>query len=98
MATKKDLYAEVERLNAKYCKNTKNKLKVGSAYGGYQVQLTGKRYKNNARKWRGIGSGVSSVTYGYQSATNALNDLYMSESKGHLRSQINHYEKPRKKW
>ena len=98
MATKKELQSEIDRLNKKYCKNTKNKLKVGSAYGGYQVQLTGKRYKNNPRKWRGIGSGVSSVTFGYQSATKTLSDLYKAESKGHLRSQISHYEKPRIRW
>ena len=96
MATKKELREEIDRLNKKYCKNTKNKLVLGSAYGGYQVQLTGKRYKNNPRKWRGIGSGVSSMTYGFQSAKNTLNNLYEIDSKGYLRSRIKDYERPRR--
>ena len=98
MATKKDLFNEVDRLNKKYCSKTKNKLCVSQAYGGYEVCLTGKRYKNNPKKWRGIGSGQANVTYGHDTATNTLNSLYRAESKGWLRSQIRHYEKPRKKW
>ena len=98
MATKKELREEIDRLNKKYCRNTKNKLVLGSAYGGYQVQLTGKRYKNNPHKWRGIGSGVSSMTYGFQSAKNTLSDLHEIDSKGYLQSRIKHYEKPRMRW
>ena len=95
MATRTELFAEVKRLNSKYCKNTKNKLVVDRAYGGYQVGLTGKRYKNNSHKWRGIGSGMASVTTSHQSATRTLNDLYASDSKGYLKSKIKHYEKYR---
>ena len=86
MASKKDLYSEVDRLNKKYCSTTKNKLVVDKAYGGYQVCLTGKRYKNNPHKWRGIGSGCSGITH-----------LYRAESKGELRSKVRFYEKPRSK-
>ena len=95
LATKKDLQAEIKRLNAKYCKNTKNKLDISQAYGGYEVVLTGKRFKNNPRKWRkgSLGSGQSSVTCGHDSATKTLNSLYKAESKGWLRSSIKYYEK-----
>lgn len=42
MARKNDLQHEIDRLNNKYCKSGKNKLKLSQAYGGYQVVLTGK--------------------------------------------------------
>lgn len=48
MATKKDLQNYIDSLNRKYCKHTKNHLEINSAYGGYQVVLTGKPLK---RKW-----------------------------------------------
>jgi len=97
LATKKDLQAEVRRLNAKYCKNTKNKLDISQAYGGYQVVLTGKKHKNNPRKWRkgSLGSAQSNVTYGHDTATKTLNSLYQADSKGWLRSSIKHFEKYR---
>ncbi len=97
MASKKDLYSEVDRLNKKYCSTTKNKLVVDKAYGGYQVCLTGKRYKNNPHKWRGIGSGCSGITHYHDTANNTLNALYRAESKGELRSKVRFYEKPRSK-
>lgn len=46
MITKKDLQVEVDRLNKKYCSRTGNELRFQGAYGGYQVQLTGKRRKD----------------------------------------------------
>lgn len=95
---RQELFDEVKRFNNKYCRNTKNKLVVGSAYGGYQVQLTGKRYKNNPNKWRGIGSGASSVTWGFQTPKDTLGELYKAESKGWLRNQIRQHEKPRIRW
>jgi len=95
---KKELYDEVARFNKKYCKDTKNKLRVGSAYGGYRVELTGKQYANNPHRYRGIGSGCASVGCGgFLTPTQALNELYRAESKGYLRSTINHYEKTYKK-
>ena len=35
--TKKDLQAEVDKLNKKYCARTGNELRIQGAYGGYQV-------------------------------------------------------------
>ncbi|MBR4418628.1 MAG: hypothetical protein IKT33_01335 [Clostridia bacterium] len=94
--SKKELYDEVARLNEKYCKNTKNHLRVGSAYNGYRVELTGKTYERNGhKKWRGIGSGADSVTHGYLSPKETLGSLYRAESKGWLKSQIKHWEKCR---
>ena len=55
--TKRDLQAEVDRLNEKYCGKTGNELRIQGAYGGYQVQLMGKRRKDG-KGYRGMGSGV----------------------------------------
>lgn len=44
--TKKVLQEEVDKLNKKYCARTENELRIQGAYGGYQVQLTGKRRKD----------------------------------------------------
>lgn len=63
--TKKDLQAEVDKLNKKYCARTGNELRIQGAYGGYQVQLTGKRRKDG-KGYRGMGSGCTEITYGYQ--------------------------------
>lgn len=90
--TKKDLQEEVDKLNKKYCARTGNELRIGCAYGGYQVQLTGKRRKNG-KGYRGMGSGCSEITYGYQSARDALADLWKNDSKGYIRDKIRYYEK-----
>ena len=99
MVTKKDLFSRVNALNRKYCKNTKNVLRVSQAYGGYEVQLTGKkdkRYKNKNRWLKGsLGSGVACITYGHDTARNTLNKLNEYDSKGYVRSSIRHYQKRR---
>ena len=92
--TKRDLESEVARMNAKYCKNTKNRLQVGGAYGGYKVVLTGKPYKNG-KGYRGIGTGNADITYGYRSAKDTLADLYKADGRGNVKQKINHFEKSR---
>lgn len=61
MATKKDLQYEIGRLNNKYCLGGKNKLRLSEAYGGYQVQLTGKRKKTGGWYKNSLGSGCVPV-------------------------------------
>lgn len=78
--TRKDLEAEVARLNDKYCSRTGNELRVQGAYGGYQVQLTGKRRKDG-KGFRGMGSGCTEITYGFQSARDTLADLWRHRGK-----------------
>lgn len=90
--TKKDLQAEVDRLNQRYCSKSKNELRIDCAYGGYQVQLTGKKSKDG-KNWIGLGSVCSSITHGYQSAREALNDLYYYTSRGIVESTIKRYNK-----
>ena len=90
--TKKDLQAEVDKLNKKYCARTGNELRIQGAYGGYQVQLTGKRRKDG-KGYRGMGSGCVDVTSDYQSARNALADLWKNDSKGYVREKVRRYEK-----
>ncbi len=92
--SRQELESEVSRLNRKYCKNTKNKLKVSGAYGGTKVELTGKEYKRGKKRfWRGIGSGAESVTDGYKSPKETLFGLYRKDSNGSLKEQIRHAEK-----
>lgn len=50
--TKKDLQKQVDYLNERYFKNSVDKLVVDQAYGGYQVNLTGKRNKDGSWKRR----------------------------------------------
>lgn len=85
MITKKDLQVEVDRLNKKYCSRTGNELRIQGAYGGYQVQLTGKRRKDG-KGFRGMGSGCTEITYGYQSARDTLAVLYKNEARGDLKA------------
>ena len=92
--TKRDLQAEVDRLNDKYCSKTGNELRIQGAYGGYQVQLTGKRRKDG-KGYRGMGSGCTEITYGYQSARDTLNDLWKNEAKGYVREKVRSYEPKR---
>ena len=92
MATKKDLQEHVKHLNEKYCKNTKNKLVISQAYGGYSVVLTGKTYKRGKKTFyrkHSLGSAVVGVGNDWHdTATNTLNGLYKAESRGWLQSQI----------
>lgn len=94
--TKKDLETEVARLNDKYCSRTGNELRVQGAYGGYQVQLTGKRRKDG-KGYRGMGSGCTEITYGFQSARDTLADLWLYEAKGDVRNKVRAYEPKRKR-
>lgn len=99
MASRADLKREVERLNKKYCKNTKNELMVSGAYGGVKVNLTGKEYKRGKKThwYKGsLGSGQADITYGYTSPKATLFKLYEADSKGWLKSSIKRYE-PKKK-
>lgn len=95
MATKKDLLNAVDRLNNKYCKKSRNKLCITSAYGGYEVGLTGKTTKTGKYYKDSLGSSVVNVTVGHNNATKTLNDLYESDSRGWLKSKIKHYNKKR---
>jgi hypothetical protein len=94
--TQKDLKTEVANFNKKYCRNTKHELFVQGAYGGYQVQLRGKK-RLNGNGYRGvIGSGVVDVTRGFDSAKNTLMNLYKTDAQGRLKSTINYYEKSKR--
>ena len=96
MATKKDLQKEVDRLNDKYCKRTKNKLRISQAYGGYSVELVGKRHKTTGKLLKGAMSGAADIGNPYHdTATNTLRGLYKAESKGWIKSAIK-YREPRK--
>ncbi len=93
--TRKDLQAEVDILNKKYCAKSGNELRIQQAYGGYQVQLTGKRRKDG-KGFRGIGSGCTEITYGYRSAKETLFDLWKNDAKGWVKTTVKYHDKKRK--
>ena len=68
---------------------------LDQAYGGYQVQLTGKRKKSGGYYKNSLGNGRASITTGYGSATKTLDALYKADSKGWLRSSVKHYNRIR---
>lgn len=82
MARKSALEIEVERLNEKYCKHTKNKLVIDKAYGGVQVCLRNKNRKG----------GQAEITTGHLSPMKTLQKLYEKDSKGWLQFDIERYE------
>ena len=92
--TKAELREEVERLNRKYCKNSKHKLHLQGGYGGVQVQLTGKTYKKgNRTHYRGsLASGNTEITAGFHSPTETLFRLYKADSKGEIKKKVKHWD------
>lgn len=98
MATKKDLFKEVKRLNDKYCRTGKNQLEVHQAYGGYAVELVGKRNKRTGNLLKGAMHGAASIGNDWHdTATKTLKGLYNYESRGFLKNQINYYNRKGKK-
>lgn len=89
MATKQDLQKEVNRLNRKYAKNQPNQLEIHQAYGGYTVDLVGKRDKRvkGFKLRKGAMPGAASVGNQYHdTATKALAGLKNAESRGWVKS------------
>lgn len=90
---------EVNRLNSKYCKNTKNHLVISRAYGGYAVELTGKRNKRTHRLLKGAMSGSAGIgNQYYDTATNTLSSLYMADRRGWVKSSVKTHEPKRKRY
>ena len=92
MTTKQDLQKEVNRLNRKYCKNTKNHLVIDKNGFGYSVNLTGKqdkRYKRFSTRKGSLGTAQVRVS-GYYSGTKSevKQRLLKNERDGSLRRII----------
>ena len=101
MATKRDLEQTVKFFNNKYCKNTKNELKISQAYGGYSVCLTGKKNKRTGKPLKGsIGTVCASVGYQdyHDSATKTIENLYKSDARGWIKSAVRSHEPKRTKY
>ena len=93
LATYRDLQAEVNRLNNKYCKRTKNELTISRAYGGYSVELVGKRNKRTGKRLKGAMTGSSSVGNQYHdTATNTLMALYKADARGWVKNSVKSHE------
>lgn len=97
MATKKDLQNYVNELNERYCKKTKNYLTIDQAYGGYEIELTGKTYKRGSKtyyKKGSLGSGATCIGNQYHdTATKTLEGLYKADARGWILNAIKYYEK-----
>lgn len=94
--TLSDLNSEVDRLNKKYCKNTKNHLKVGKNGYGYSVNLTGKTYKRGKKTfWRkgSIGSGEVRLTGLGKTKAETIQRIREEERSGNLKRLIRRREK-----
>ena len=100
MANRKDLENLVDFYNKRYCRNTKNELTIHKAYGGYCVELTGKRNKRTGRWLKGsLGSGVADVGNPYHdTATKTIEGLYKADSRGWLKSAIRSHENNNKRY
>ena len=94
MAKLKDLQFEVDFINNKYCKNTKNHLVIGKENGAYVVGLAGKKVKhgNDVSYCKGsLGSRFHQITP-YDNASNTILDLYKKDSHGLLKYVIQKVE------
>ena len=76
---KKYLESEVDRLNRKYAKRSKHKLRVQGGYNGVQVQITGKKGKRGYRGY--LGSGCDQITTGFLSPKETLFKLYQANAR-----------------
>lgn len=94
--TKKDLERHVHYLNKTVLKNKKNRLAISSAYGGYEVVLTGKtdkRYKHKkVYRKDSLRSAVHSITNGHDSARKTNEKLLNARNNGDLEYIIDRYE------
>ena len=72
-----DLRNEVKDLNERYAKRSKYHLVISYAYGGYSVHI---RAKDKYIKL--LGSGVSEITCGHDSARNTIDKLMLADSRG----------------
>lgn len=101
MATYKELKEDVEFLNNKFCKNSKNELIVRRAYGGYRVELTGKqdkRYKKKYKTLKGsIGTGSTEVTRGFDTASKTKTELWEKARSGAIKRKVSYWEKQGRK-
>lgn len=91
-----DLNKEVDRLNKKYCKNTKNTLRVGHNGYGYSVNLTGKTYKRGKKTfWKkgSIGSSEVRLTGLGKTKKQTLEKIRRDEKSGELKRIIRRREK-----
>ena len=92
--TLSDLNQEVDRLNKKYCKNTKNHLVIGKNGYGYSVNLTGKTYMRGKKRFLKKGaSGEVRLTGLGKTKRETLERIRSEEQSGNLKRIIRRREK-----
>lgn len=94
MATKQDLQREVNLMNKKYFKSSKNHLVINGAYGGWMVGITGREGKRGKRlKWSSTGlDPVSGQDY-HDTASKTLASLRKADMNGSLKRQARKHNK-----
>ncbi len=102
MVTKKDLQVEVDRLNNKYCKNTKNHFVINEKDSGFMVGMTGKDVKIGKKIYKVKGSlsnrfGSIGNTY-HTTASKTLEGVRNAEKRGWLEYSIQLYENLNINW
>lgn len=94
--TLSDLQREVDQLNKKHCKNTKNHLVIGKNGYGYSVNLTGKTYKRGKKThWRkgSIGSSEVRLTGLGKTKKDTLARIREEDKSGNLKRIIRRRER-----
>lgn len=84
-----DLRKLVKELNEEMTTNKNVVLVVSGAYGGYQVQLTGK-YEEVSKTWASrLHSGATEITNGFCSARETISRLESAYRSGKIQQKIN---------
>ncbi len=93
--SKLKLQKEVDSLNRKYCKNTKNELQIHETENGFQVILSGKKDKRSKTKLLkgSLGSKAVFVTYGHHPSQTTIQYLKEQDKRGSVLGIIKSYER-----
>lgn len=93
--SKSKLQKEVDSLNRKYCKNTKNELQIHETENGFQVVLSGKKDRRSKTKLLkgSLGTQAVFVTYGHHPAQTTSQYLKEQDKRGAVSNIVKSYER-----
>ncbi len=93
--SKLKLQKEVDSLNRKYCKNTKNELQIHETENGFQVVLSGKKDRRSKTKLLkgSLGTQAVFVTYGHHPSQTTIQYLKEQDKRGSVLGIIKSYER-----
>ena len=93
--SKVKLQKEVDSLNRKYCKNTKNELHIHDNDGAFQIVLSGKKDGRSKTKFLKGSLGMKNVfvTYGHHPSQTTIQYLREQDKRGAVKNIIKSYER-----